>query len=64
MAKPNQGLRDRIRGAGICTYEVAAALDISTPLLYQWLQRDLSPEKLERIEGAIVMAAERKRSEA
>lgn len=64
MAKPNQDIRDSVRSHGLCTYEVAATLNISTPLLFQWLQRDLSQEKRARILAAIHETAERKKIEA
>ena len=62
MSFENKGVRQKMARARVFQWEVAEQLGISEPTLTRWLRRPLTPERLERIEAAIV-ALKREREE-
>ena len=53
MMRKNEEIRAEIRKSGLYVYQVAEQAGVATTTLSQWLQRDLDPQKRERIDKAI-----------
>lgn len=51
--KPNQDIREAIKGSGICSWEVAEKLNIHENSLYRLLRKKLSDNERTHITNAL-----------
>lgn len=56
----NQALRKRIKDSGLYFWQVAEEIGITATTFTVWLRRELTPDRLERVESAIASLIDKK----